>query len=267
VRFEILFSFSASPLAGPLSLVADSANSGIIYPMRTPLIIAHRGDSSRALENSLEAFRLALAVPADMIEFDLRMSRDGALYVMHDRHTGRTADRNIDIEQATSRELADLRLKNGEPIPTLDDVLNLIAGKAGINIEIKSDGAGAALGRHLFLYRYSGYVMVSSFKEAEVRAARGVMLDLPLAVIYDTFSTRHIAAYKSKGFPIISLRKNTVTEHLARACRAQGVQIYVWTVDDEEEMKRCVAWELDGIYTNRPAELKKLLESYRVSSL
>jgi glycerophosphoryl diester phosphodiesterase len=233
--------------------------------MRIPLIIAHRGDSSRAPENSLEAFRLALAVPVDMIEFDLRMSRDGVLYVMHDKQTGRTADRDINIEQATSREIAGVRLRNGEPVPTLDDVLRLVAGRAGINIEIKSDGAGAALGRHLFLYRYSGYLMVSSFKEAEVLAARGVMLDLPLAVIYDTFSTRHVATYKSKGFPIVSLRKNTVTEHLARACRAQGVQIFVWTVDDEDEMKRCVAWELDGIYTNKPAELKKVISRFQMS--
>ncbi len=233
--------------------------------MRIPLIIAHRGDSSRALENSLEAFRLALAVPADMIEFDLRMSKDGVLYVMHDRHTGRTADYNIDIEQATSGEIAGLRLRNGEPIPTLDDVLRLVAGRVGINIEIKSDGAGAALGRHLFLYRYSGYLMVSSFKEAEAQEARGVMLDLPTAVIYDTFSSRHVAAYKSKGFPIVSLRKNTVTEHLAKACRAQGVQIFVWTVDDEEEMKRCVEWELDGIYTNKPAELKSVISAFQAA--
>lgn len=233
--------------------------------MRIPLIIAHRGDSSRALENSLEAFRLALAVPVDMIEFDLRMSRDGVLYVMHDKETGRTADRNINIERATSREIAGVRLRNGEPVPTLDDVLRLVAGRAGINIEIKSDGAGAALGRHLFLYRYSGYLMVSSFKEAESRAAREVMLDLPTAVVYDTFSSRHIAAYKSKGFPIVSLRKNTVTEHLARACRAQGVQVFVWTVDDEEEMKRCVAWELDGIYTNKPDELKNVISAFRAS--
>lgn len=233
--------------------------------MRIPLIISHRGDSSNALENSLEAFRLALAVPVDMIEFDLRMSRDGVLYVMHDKQTGRTADRDINIEQATSREIAGVRLRNGEPVPTLDDVLRLVAGRVGINIEIKSDGAGAALGRHLFLYRYSGYLMVSSFKEAEVVAARGVMLDLPLAVIYDTFSARHVAGYKSKGFPIISLRKNTVTEHLARACRAQGVQIFVWTVDDEDEMKRCVAWELDGIYTNKPAQLKNVISRFQTT--
>src|SRR5512139_2788545 len=123
-----LLPYPCAPFTGPLSSVADSANSGIIYPMRTPLIIAHRGDSSSALENSLEAFRLALAVPADMIELDLRMSRDGVLYVMHDRQTGRTADLNVDIESVTARELAGIRLRNGEPIPTLTDVFELTEG-------------------------------------------------------------------------------------------------------------------------------------------
>ncbi len=65
--------------------------------MHRPLVIAHRGDSSRALENSLEAFRLALALRVDMIEFDIRKSRDNQLYVMHDKETGRTAEKNITI--------------------------------------------------------------------------------------------------------------------------------------------------------------------------
>jgi glycerophosphoryl diester phosphodiesterase len=201
-----------------------------------------------------------------MIELDLRMSRDEVLFVMHDKHTGRTADRNIDIEQATAREISRIRLKNGEPIPALDDVLRLVAGKAGINVEIKSDGAGAVIARHLFHYRYSGYAMVSSFKEAEVQSARGVMLDLPLAVIYDTFSLRHIAEYKSKGYHIISLRKNTVTEPLVRACHAQGLQLYVWTVDEEDEMKRCIEWGVDGIYSNKPAVLKDLINKLQMTS-
>jgi glycerophosphoryl diester phosphodiesterase len=198
-----------------------------------------------------------------MIELDLRMSRDEVLYVMHDRHTGRTADSNIDVELAASREIAGIRLRNGEPVPTLDDVLRLVAGRVGINVEIKSDGAGAVFARHFFQYRYSGYVLVSSFKEAEIRVAREVMLDLPAAVVYDTFSTRHIAEYKSKGYPAISLRKNTVTEHLVRACQAEGIQVYVWTVNDEEEMKRCVEWDVDGIYTNKPAMLKEVINKFQ----
>ena len=233
--------------------------------MLAPLIIAHRGDSSRALENSLEAIRSALSVPADMIEIDLRLSGDGVLCVMHDRHTGRTGDRNIDIEQASMRELAVVRLKNGEAIPTFDDVLGLAAGRVGLNIELKSAGSGAALARRLAQEPNPGSVIVSSFKEDEVRAAREVMPGLPVAVIYDTFSIRHVAEYKTKGYPLISLRKNTVTEHLVKACHAHGLRVFVWTVDGEDEMKRCIAWEVDGIYTNQPAALKDVINKFQIT--
>lgn len=227
--------------------------------MQIPLIIAHRGDSSNALENSLEAFRLALAVPVDMIEFDIRMSKDGVLYVMHDKDTGRTADRSIDIERASSKEIAAVKLRNGEPVPLLDDVLKLAADSAGVNIEVKSDAAAVVLSRHLSQYRFRGPLMASSFKEAEIAALRRVMPELQLAMIYDTFSPRHVEEYRSKGYTAISLRKNTVTGPLVKACHAQDVRIYVWTLDEEAEMKRCIEWEVDGIYTNKPRLLKELM--------
>lgn len=226
--------------------------------MQFPLIIAHRGDSSNALENSLEAFRLALAVPVDMIELDLRMSRDEVLYVMHDKKTGRTSDRDIDIEAALSSEIAGIKLRNGEPVPLLDDVLKLAAGKAGVNIEIKSDRAGAALSRYLSRLGFPGPIVVSSFKEGELLAVRKRMRNLPVAVIYDTFSLPYIENYRSRGHTAISLRKNTVTEPLVKGCHALGLRIFVWTVDEEDEMKRFIDWKVDGIYTNRPRVLKEL---------
>jgi glycerophosphoryl diester phosphodiesterase len=229
--------------------------------MPKPLIIAHRGDSSRALENSLEAVRLALSVPADMIEIDIRKSADDVLYVMHDKETGRTCHGNVNIEQATSAEIAKIRLRNGEPIPTLDDVFKLVAGKAGLNVEIKSEGAGAAFAKHFFLYRYSGYVLVSSFKEPEVQAARAVTPDLPASLIFDEFTTRDVPAYKAKGYELISLRKRTLTRKLVNACHEQGIKVYVWTVDAEEEMNKLVSWGVDGIYSNKPGVLKKVLSS------
>ncbi len=227
--------------------------------MQTPLVIAHRGDSSTALENSLEAFRLALSLPVDMIEFDLRMNRDKVLYVMHDRETGRTAHRNINIELASSAEVDHILLRNNEPVPRLSDLLKLVKGEVGINVEIKSDGAGEALLHHLSENPYRGPLMISSFKEGEVRAVRARRPDLPSALIYDTFSIRHIPEYKAKGYERISLRKNTVTDQLVRACHAQALQILVWTVDDEDEMKRCIEWGVDGIYTNKPRLLKDMI--------
>jgi glycerophosphoryl diester phosphodiesterase len=228
--------------------------------MLKPLIIAHRGDSSRALENSLEAFRLALSVPVDMIELDLRMSRDDVLYVMHDKQTGRTAGADIDIEGASSAEIGRLRLRNGEPVPTLQEVLALAEGRSAVNIEIKSDGAGERLARSLGNYHRNVSLMISSFKEAEVRAVRAALPGLRCALIYDTFSPRLAAGYRLQGYTMISLRKNTVTQPLVKACHQQGLQVFVWTVNEEDEMKRCIDWEVDGIYTNKPQFLKELLD-------
>jgi glycerophosphoryl diester phosphodiesterase len=232
---------------------------------RLPLIIAHRGDSSNGLENSLDAFRRALALPVDMIELDLRMAADGTLWVMHDRQTGRTAEPDIDLERVSASEAGSVRLMNGESLPPLDAVLDLVQNRAAINIEIKSDHAGPALARYLASRSQVPRLVVSSFKEAEVEAVRSAFPGLDCALIYDTFSPRHIAGYRTRGYGLVSLRKNTVTEALVRACHARGLSLFVWTVDAEDEMKRCIEWGVDGLYTNKPAVLKEVLERQRAA--
>src|SRR3990172_2109702 len=160
--------------------------------MSIPLVIAHRGDSSNTLENSLESIRSALSLSVDMIEIDIRKSRDNGLYVMHDKLTGRTAGKNIDIERATSDKIADVKLKNGESVPSLADVLRLVDGTCGLNLEIKSNGAGALTAQYLLASGYKGHVLVSSFHEDEVIAARKVMPLLPTSMIFDVFAIRTI---------------------------------------------------------------------------
>lgn len=227
--------------------------------MPKPLVIAHRGDSSRALENSLEAFRLALSLPVDMIEFDIRKSRDNNLYVMHDKETGRTADGNIDIERSLSDDIARVRLKNGEPVPSLNDVLALVAGKAGLNIEVKSEGAGALTAAHIVGTGYRGRLMISSFKEREVVEARRVMPDVLVAGIFDAFAPSDVSAYRAKGYPVISLNRKTVSRELITSCHSRNIEVYVWTVDKEEEAAQLISWGVDGIYSNNPGMIKKIV--------
>jgi glycerophosphoryl diester phosphodiesterase len=230
--------------------------------MPIPLVIAHRGDSSNALENSLEAIHRALSYPTDMIELDIRRSRDDVLFVMHDRMTGRTADRNIDIDRSTSDTIGKVKLKNGEQIPTLTDVIKTVAGSTGLNLEIKSDGAGLLTAQYLASSDYKGYILISSFREDEVLAVQRAMPSLPTSLIFDVFAVRDAPAYKARGYRIVSLRKKTVNEALLAACHEQGFQVYVWTVDEEEEMKQFITWGVDGIYSNRPGVLKELLRNY-----
>jgi glycerophosphoryl diester phosphodiesterase len=244
-----------------LSLVANSVFSAIIKQMKTSLIIAHRGDSSTALENSLESIRRALSLSVDMIEIDIRMSRDKELYVMHDKKIGRTAMENIDIEESTTEEISRIRLKNGEQVPRLADVLGAVSGACGLNLEIKSSGAGAATAKYLLATGYQGYVLVSSFKEDEVIAVRRVMPGAPTSIIFDNFSIRDISSYKKQGYDLISLRKKTVSKKLVAACHGQGIRAFVWTVDDDGEMKKLIGWGVDGIYSNKPGLLKQVVRS------
>jgi glycerophosphoryl diester phosphodiesterase len=229
--------------------------------MPIPLVIAHRGDSSNALENSLEAVRRALSLPVDMIEVDIRKSRDNVLYVMHDKSTGRTAKENIDIERATSAMIAGIRLTNGEPIPTLTDVVKAVAGHTGLNLELKSDGAGLAAAEYFASAPYRGYVLLSSFKEEEVFAVRRAMPTMRTALCREVFTVQDVPAYKEQGYTILSLKKNAVNEKLIAACHEQEIDVYVWTVDQEDEMRKFISWGVNGIYSNKPAALKELLRS------
>jgi glycerophosphoryl diester phosphodiesterase len=233
--------------------------------MTIPLLIAHRGDSFRALENSLDAIRRALAYPADMIEIDVRRSRDNALFVMHDKSTERTADRGLDVERSNSRDLSGVRLRNGEPIPTLRDVVKAVSGKAGLNIEIKSEGAGLLIAEFLATSDYHGYVLISSFKEEEIHAVRRILPALPVSMIFDVFTIKDLPSYGAEGYKILSLRKTAATGQLIQACHGEGIQVYVWTVDAEAEMQKFIDWDIDGIYSNRPDLLKSVIMKNRLA--
>ncbi len=229
--------------------------------MNIPLVIAHRGESSSSLENSLEAVHRALSYPADMIELDIRRSLDNLLYIMHDKTTSRTCDQAIDIERATSEEISRVKLKNGERIPTLTDVIRVVSGKAGLNLEIKSEGAGLITAEYLASSDYSGYVLISSFHEEEILSVRRMLPRVPVSLIFDVFTIHDVPSYAEKGYTIISLRKMTVSEKLIDVCHEQGIDVYAWTVDEEKEMRKFISWGVDGIYTNKPGMLKQLLQS------
>ncbi len=229
--------------------------------MRHPLVIAHRGNSSRILENSLESIRSAVSLSVDMIEVDIRISRDRQLYVMHDKTTGRTAEENIDLENATAAEINRIQLKNGEPVPTLAAMLTALSGACGLNLEIKSRGAGALTAKYLRSSPYLGYILLSSFDEEEVLAARRVAPALATSVVFDTFTIRDVSGYRERGYDIVSLRKKTVDKALINKCHDQGIRVYVWTVDDEREMKKLLLWGADGIYSNKPELLKEVVRN------
>ncbi len=101
------------------------------------LVIAHRGFSSRYPENTLLAFEEAIEAGADLVETDLRLSRDGTIVCIHDKTLSRTADRGDRIADLDVKTLKQIDIGDGMTVPTFDDVLKLVNGRAGILLDVK----------------------------------------------------------------------------------------------------------------------------------
>ncbi len=148
-----------------------------------PVFVAHRGASDRALENSPAAFALAVSDGADMIEFDVRLSADGVPVVFHDDRTGRTAKENLAVARTPAARLRTVRLKNGEKLPFLADVLEIVGGKVPVNIESKAPGGIAAAAKALSKAGYGGELLLSSGLREECLAARDLFPGIPCGLV------------------------------------------------------------------------------------
>lgn len=232
-------------------------------PTSIPCIIAHRGASAAAPENTLPAFVLAQRLGADMIELDVQRAADGTLVVFHDATTERWDGRPRPVQHCS---LAELRLLDigGAEVPTLDEVC-AFARDCGIalNVEIKQADCAAAVVALLRRYDLSQQVLVSSFYAAALRDAQQHAPEMARAYLMGTRSYH----------PTTRLRELWPFSHLRRVgarawhpsdelpflrwvlplVRRAGYGVNVWTVDTPARMRQLVAWGATGIITNDPA--------------
>ena len=225
-------------------------------------VTAHRGDSSRAPENTLAAIRLAIEAGADRIEVDVRLTRDGEPVVIHDADLRRTAgaDRRVG-----GLDLAALRRHDvgawfggefaGERVPTLAEVLDLTRGRTKLNLELKaSDRREELVAVVIASVRAAGReeeVLLSSFDEAILDAAAPAWPVARTAWIVgemppDLFA-REVAVHV--------LAADLVTRTLVQDAHALHREIHVFTVNDPGEMERFASMGVDSIITDRPAVL------------
>ena len=212
------------------------------------LVIAHRGASARELENSLAAFRAAAALGADAVELDVHATADGVIVVHHDE-----AIAGHPIARMTRRQLTELRLANGEPVPTLADVLALLGRALQVFVEVKSlppqfdetllsvlrDGPNPP-----------GYA-VHAFDHRVVLRLGTVWPGLRRGVLSSSYPIRPLALLRDAGATILWQEHTLVDRSLVDALHDAGMRLIVWTVDDAAEMRQLVEIGVDGICTNR----------------
>ena len=234
-----------------------------------PLVlnIAHRGASGTSPENTLAAFRAAIAAGAAMCELDVQVTLDHALVVIHDETVDRTTDGQGAVKEMTLAELkrldAGVRFSatapRGEPIPTLDEVFAVTAGKCALNIELKS---GEVEKEVVFLMRKWKALetsMISSFDWGRLARMREHEVAVRIGVLAEKNVPRMLDAAARLSAYAINPRFDLVTRELCDMAHARALKVLVWTVDAPELMRLLIGWGVDGIMTNYPARLREVL--------
>jgi glycerophosphoryl diester phosphodiesterase len=225
---------------------------------RGPVFVAHRGASDRALENSPAAFALAVSDGADMIEFDVRLSADGVPVVFHDHRTGRTSKVNLSVARAPAATLRTVRLKNGEKLPFLSDVLEIVGGKVPVNIESKAPGGIAAAAKTLSRAGYGGELLLSSGLRGECLAARDLLPGIPCGLVTRRPSASDLALCLRHGLSSIHPYGRLLTVLRLRNLAASGIPFLPYTVDGPAEAFALIAAGAAGIFSNRAQTLREM---------
>jgi glycerophosphoryl diester phosphodiesterase len=231
------------------------------------LNIAHRGASARFPENTLKAFGAAIDAGAQMCELDLQVASDGALMVIHDETVERTTDGRGAVRLMTLAELkrldAGVRFGvdfTGERIPTLEEVMTLTEGRCALNIEIKSAGAGPKACELIVARRALATAMVSSFDWDALAVVRHFEPRVRVGLLGSQWPVRMVGAACEIKAESINPRSDIVTEDLCIAAHERNLSVYAWTVDEPDEMRRLIAFGVDGIMTNYPERLREVTD-------
>lgn len=226
-----------------------------------PLVIAHRGASGTAPENTLAAFRRAVVLGADMIELDAQLTRDGEVVVMHDWTLERTTDGTGAVHERTLEELRRLDVGSwfapafaGERLPTLREVLGAVA--LPINVELKpvgDDGLEARAHAVVMGAGALGRVVFSSFDESVLARLRVLAPEAAIALLWETpQAAEAVRRAEGVGARALHLRKDAATPGVLAGLAPSGLPIRVWTVNEPGEMASLLAGGVEGIFTDYP---------------
>lgn len=228
-------------------------------------IIAHRGYSAKFPENTLMAFQAAVDAGADMIEFDVLLSKDNIPVIIHDDTLDRTTNGKGTVSHFTLKDLKKLNAGQNEAIPTLEEVIQLTQGKIELHIEIKSEavsdkidgGVEDLILKLMDKYSISTSCVISSFSSTPLYRIRDMNSKIATAHTFDhslNDADKHIIEKLQPA--MIHLPINKIRNSDMDYASVQGLPVNVFTVNSPVQMKSAQDLCVDGIFTN---EVEKAL--------
>ncbi len=221
--------------------------------------IAHRGASAYEADNSNASFQRAIEMGAHMLEMDVHATIDGEVIVFHDDNVKSISKKKGQIDKMLLIEIKKLKLKNGENVPLLQDILEQFKGQCQFNIEIKArDAALPALNivRELDML---DDVLFSSFDGPWLLKIKSREKNARIGCITKDKKLNIILVATSLKAEAIHPERRLVTEELLEKARQENLRVNVWTIDKSSAMKKFIDMGIDGIITNRPDVLAQIL--------
>lgn len=218
------------------------------------LIYGHRGSSGTAPENTLTAFRQAIAAGADGVEFDVRASADGVLVVSHDQDLSRTTDGSGPVESLSLEAIQRLRVGEHERIPAVDEVLQLVECRIRLDIEIKQPGVEDQLLTLLSRYPKATWA-ISAFDWDVLRRVRQLNSDADLWLLTLAGYQRLWDAALELGATAVALLATAATPEIARTCQDHGLDLVVWTVNNVADARQMARLGTAALITDVPGEI------------
>jgi len=241
------------------------------------ILIAHRGASGHAPENTLIAVRRAMEMRAEMVEVDILLSKDGVPVLLHDPSLDRTTDGTGIVSDYTLEELKRLDAGSwfggqfaGERIPTVDELLEFSKGKMALNLEIKTQAVtdtleGGVVEKVVGLVRKHGMernVIFSSFDPRAIVQLKKIAPDIAGAILYDSrlYGGAHpVEIVSNLGADAFNCHWRQVRPALVDSLHKAGLPINVYTVNADTLMHQMLDMGVDGIFTDFPDVLLQVL--------
>lgn len=221
------------------------------------LRIAHRGASGYEPENTLRSFEKAISLRADMLELDVRVSKDGFVVVIHDKKVDRITDGKGKVSTLTLEELKHLDAGDGQSISTLDEVLERVKGRTKINIDLKEDKAVPATVKIIEKYVRAKFFtfedfLISAFKPSILLKIKKQNKHIPVCFNFIAFPPFFLIMSKFMGLSCIKPQKRLITPEFTHIAHSLGFLIYAWTINTKEDVERMRMCHVDGIVTDYP---------------
>jgi len=227
--------------------------------MASVYVVGHRGAAGLEPENTLRSFRRALELGVDYVECDVHLTRDGHLVVIHDETLDRTTNGHGRVAEHTLAQIRALDAGLGERVPTLQEVLEAVKGRAGILIELKGPGTEEPVVRQVQALGMEEEVVLTSFHLERLAKVKALMPSLRVGAIFSQPPPDALEQALQVGASGMGVNYRYLRQEWVEAAHAAGLEVRAWNPDTEPEMQAMLALGVDGISTNRPDLLLRLL--------